>query len=601
MWTLPIIFWLLTALLLTRKGYGWRAAFLVAAIFFGCLTTTFIELLSYFHLLTMIGLSFCWAGIIAIVLLLHWKLKKPWKTWGNYNLSPLETGLVGGISLICLATFVTAIVSPPNNWDSMTYHMSRVVHWLQNRSVEHYPTHILRQIELNPWAEFAIAQFQALSGGDRYANLVQWFSMVGSIVGASLIAEQLGGDRRAQLLTAVTVSTIPMGILQSSSTQNNYVVAFWLVCLAWTGLQFIRGKELKWAVMAGASLGLAVLTKGTAYLFAFPFIVWLAFVVLRDVPRQAAAVIFCLVLPFFLLNMHHYQRNLSVFSSSLGSKEAKFANEDISAGTLVSNVIRNTAMHFGSPFAGLNAFVGNSVAKLHKGLNIDLNDPKTTLSGTEFNIYKPVRHEDTDGNFLHVVFVASSLLTLLFFVSFRKVIPSINGYVFAVAAGFFLFCLALKWQPWSSRLLLPLFVLGAPVIGVIAVKCWRPRLVTPIALVLLLTALPWAFSNVTRPLIWISEERKIFFPLLTTDRNQLYFVNNPGLYKQYEQIAKDIVRQNATNIGLVLGRDTWEYPLWVMIKQLSPSPVRLEHTDVENLSRLTGKANFTPDIYVKIY
>lgn len=599
MWTIPIIFWFFTALLLARKGYGWRAAFLVAAIFWGCLVTAFVEFLSHFHLLTTGGLAFCWTGATAVVLLLHGKLKKPWRTWGNYPLSPGETWLVGGIGLLCLATFVTAIIAPPNNWDSMTYHLSRVVHWLQNRSIEHYPTHILRQIELNPWAEFAIAQFQALSGGDRYANLVQWFSMLGSIVGASLIAEQLGGDRRAQLFTAVTVSTIPMGILQSSSTQNDYAVAFWLVCLAWTGLQFMKEKELKWAVMAGASLGLAVLTKGTAYLFAFPFVVWLAFVVLRDAPRQAAAVALCLVLPFLLLNGHHYQRNWTAFSNPLGSGEAKLFNEKISAGALASNVLRNTALQLASPFEGLNAFIENGVAKLHESLNIDLNDPKTTWLGEEFKVDKLRRHEDNSGNFLHVVFAVSTLLTLVFLLFFRKTRPAVLCYVVAVAAGFLLFCLVLKWQPWHSRLLLPLFVLGAPAIGVLAGKYWQPVLVTLVALGLLLAALPWAFSNVTRPLV-LQWKGEIIFPLLTNDRNQLYFVNRPDIYYQYVQIAEDMQRIKASNIGLVLGVDTWEYPLWVLIKQGNPAPVRIEHVQVDNLSRFTRAVEFRPDIFVRI-
>lgn len=599
MWTIPIIFWFFTDLLLARRGYGWRAAFLVAAIFWGCLVTAFVELLSHFQLLTTGGLAFCWAGATAIILLLHGKLKKPWRTWGNYPLSPGETWLVGGIGLLCLATFVTAIVAPPNNWDSMTYHMSRVVHWLQNRSVAHYPTHILRQIELNPWAEFAITQFQALSGGDRYANLVQWFSMVGSIVGTSLISEQLGGNRRAQLFTAVTASAIPMGILQASSTQNDYAVAFWLVCLAWTGLQFMQEKELKWAVMAGASLGLAVLTKGTAYLFAFPFVVWLAFAALRDTPRQAVAVALCLVLPFLLLNGHHYQRNWNVFSNPLHSGKDAYRNQNLSAKALASNVLRNTAVQLTSPFDGLNTFNEKTITRLHESLNIDPNDPKTTWLDDKFKIKRLYRHEDYSGNFLHVVLAVASLLTLVFSLSFRKASSPVLCYVVAVTAGFLLFCLVLKWQFWNSRLLLPLFVLGAPAIGVLAGKYWQPWLVALAAPGLLLAALPWAFSNVTRPLV-LTEGGETIFPLLTVERNQLYFVNRPDIYYQYVQIAEDMRRMKASNIGLILGGDTWEYPLWVLIKQGNPTPVRIEHVQVDNLSRFTRAVEFRPDIFVRI-
>ena len=55
-------------------------------------------------------------------------------------------------------------------------------------------------------------------------------------------------------------ATIPMGIMQSSTTQNDYVTALWLVCLASALLAIGRPGSLP-VLGAGASLGLALLTK----------------------------------------------------------------------------------------------------------------------------------------------------------------------------------------------------------------------------------------------------------------------------------------------------------------------------------------------------
>ena len=156
----------------------------------------------------------------------------------------------------------------------MTYHMSRVVHWIQNKSVWHYPTHILRQIELNPWAEFAITHLQILSGGDYWANFVQWFFMLGSLIGVSLIAKEFGADARGQVFATVFAATIPMGILQSTSTQNDYAVSFWLVCFVYYGILIQKATKWQYVLAFGASLGLAFLTKGTAYLYAIPFFIF---------------------------------------------------------------------------------------------------------------------------------------------------------------------------------------------------------------------------------------------------------------------------------------------------------------------------------------
>jgi len=606
-WSIPVFCWFFITLFLMRKGCELRAAFILAAIIWGCLVTLFTECLGYFHLLTAGGLVLCWGAATTVVLLSNFKLKKQWRTWGGYPFSALESGLIGGVALICLATFLTAIISPPNNWDSMIYHMSRVLHWLQNRSVDHYPTHILRQIEMNPWAEFAITTFQSLSGGDRFANLVQWFSMMGSLVGTSLIAAQLGGNRRSQLFAAVVTATVPMGILQASSTQNDYVVAFWLVCLAWAGLHFMKQRELKWAGVIGAAIGLAVLSKGTAYFYAFPFIVWFtAFAVRRLAPRQVAFSALCIVVPFILLNAPHYQRNYKVFSNPLTSGEDSYTIENISAGTLFSNLLRNTAMQLSSPSDNLNKWIGEGVEKLHECLHIDLNDPKTTWADMKFSIVggNLMRNEDYSGNFLHVLLAFSVLLTLIIGASFRKVEAAVLFYTCAVAAGFLLYCLVLKWQPWGNRLMLPLLVLGAPVTGVVVGKCWKSELVICTALALLMAALPWAFSNSTRPLVHVSGRSGVTFPLLTVDRNLLYFASNRrqgvNLYKQYVNIARDIRQKKATRIGLVLSGGSWEYPLWMLIKQWNPAVVRIEQVEVGNQSRFAGTSDFKPDYYVRL-
>jgi len=603
MWILLFLSGFLIALLLARRGCEWRTALLSAAILWGVLLTTFTELLGSFDLLTKGGLAACWAAVVAIALLLNFRLKKPRDVFNRPTpLSTTEFFFLGGVALILLATFITAILFPPNTWDSMTYHMPRVMHWLQNRSIDHYPTHILRQIEMNPWAEFAILHFQSLSEGDRFANLVQWFSMVGSLLGVSLIAKQLGGDRKVQLLAAIMAATIPMGILQSTSTQNDYVVAFWLVCLAWAGIQFLLREEMKWAALAGLSLGLAVLTKGTSYLYALPFIAWFSVVNFRGSPRKISVLALCFVVPLFLLNLPHYQRNLTVFSNPLTSGQHSYANHSLSAGTLFSNTLRNSALQFSTPISTLNQLIEDGVRQAHKAFNLDPDDRKTTWIDENFKVPILSPSEDSSGNILHVALTLAALLTLLASATRQKENSLIFRYTAVLATGFLLFCLVLKWQPWHSRLLLSLFVLMTPAVGVIVSNRWNPRWVSTSAVVLLIAALPWVFCNSSRPLIMrvASINDIVVFPLLKYDRNQLYFLNRPELYEQYVQMAEDIKRGIAVNIGLVTSEDSWEYPLWVLIKNGYSTSIRIAHVDVDNASHFIQQQPFQPDYLVKI-
>jgi len=181
--------------------------------------------------------------------------------------------------VIFITTFgiigLIAFLSPPNNWDSMTYHMSRVMHWIQNRGIEFYPTNILRQLHSNPFAEFVILHFQILSGGEYFANAVQWLSMIGCLIGVSLIAKEFGLTLYGQIVSVIFCVTLPMGILQASSTQNDYVASFHVICFLFFSIKIFKGKHDRLLIYAiGSSLGLAILTKATAYLFIFPFLCW---------------------------------------------------------------------------------------------------------------------------------------------------------------------------------------------------------------------------------------------------------------------------------------------------------------------------------------
>ena len=134
------------------------------------------------------------------------------------RLNPLTEILVGAIVFILATTFVTAILYPPNNFDSMTYHMARVSHWINNNNISFYPTAIVRQNYQMPLAEFAIMHLQMLTGFDLYANLVQWSSFLVLICLGLLTAAELGLSNRQQLISAIAIATLPMAILQSSST-----------------------------------------------------------------------------------------------------------------------------------------------------------------------------------------------------------------------------------------------------------------------------------------------------------------------------------------------------------------------------------------------
>jgi hypothetical protein len=592
-------------LLFRQGGSERRPALLGALLVWGLVLTAVTEGLGLFSRLTFSWLLGFWAAFVALlagllVVRRHREAPRP-------SATPMPRLTLVLLALLLGAIGVTAVVAPPNTGDSLYYHMSRVAHWVQNRSVAHYPTHVLAQLHQNPGAEFILLHLQVLSGGDRLANLVQWSFLCFNLVGVSLLAARLGASPTLQLWAAVFAATVPMGILQASSTKNEHVHTFWLLCFLY-GLLRLR-EEVTWraTLATGAGLGLALLTKMTAYFYAFPFVLWFAVDLFRSREAFRRRLVPALVISVLALapSTGHYVRNLQLYGTPTGpggevnvyreGDAYSYANEVFTPAALVSNVLRNAALHLGTPVGRFNVhFTERLVLLAHRLLGFDVNDPRTTWVTTSFNagLAGVFRNENYAGNPLHFLLGVAMALMLL---RHRREVPGeLWGYTAALAGGFLLFCLALKWQPWNSRLHLPLFLLSAPAVAVGLATRLRPQWTHALACVLLLASFVWALGNETRPLVGRSS-------IFTRSRLEQYFSDTQAR-EDYTGAARHLLERGHTRVGLVFGGDAnsqREYPLWALLAE-SPAPPRLENVDVRNVSQRLAPPGFSPEALVCI-
>lgn len=607
-----------------KPAPSWRRIFLVTTIIWGVVLTALTEILSFFNALTfgwdaalwvlisITGLAFAWwqserplPGLRFVFALqrafLAWLLHIQQAIRASLYLSTLLCGVI----LLVAVLGLVAWIAPPNTWDSMTYHLPRVMHWIQNQSVAFYPTNIIRQLHQPPWAEYAILHFHLLSGSDYLDNAVSWFSLIGCIVAASLIARQLGADWRGQVFAAVITATIPMGILQASSTQNDLVVAFWLLCAISSLFAYQIRPNWRDAAAAGAGLGLALLTKGTAYVYALPFLLWFGLWGIRALRWQVWKPVLIISLGALLLNAAFYARNLSFFGSPLGPADATdlYTNGSFSPKALISNVIRNLSLQVGTPSQRLNTLLEHGIGKLLALLAINPNNSLTTWHGTVFEINGASgtwAHETVAGNALLLLLVLV-VIALCFLMSTLRKQRGLLIYLLALVGAFLLFSLYLKWQPWGSRLLLPLCVLAAPLCGAVLSTIPTKMLANAVPVLLLLAALPWLLFNQSRPLVGSQS-------ILTTPRIDQYFSNRPNIEAPYLGAVQFIESKGCSEIGIAIsgqdgwgypiGLDAWEYPLWVLMNPSGQGSVHFEHVNITTsaapLAQAPPFSNFHP-------
>lgn len=616
---LPLFSLFLLILIFNHPDENWRRAIFNGAVFWGVLIALSTEVLSIFRLINFGSILIFWSLTVTILGFIYYRLLKFGKrslSWPNiFSLTPISLVFLAGIVFIVTVVGLIAIVAPSNNWDSMTYHMARVVHWIQNHSVAHYPTYYSAQLVHPPWAEFAIMHLQILSGGDRLANLVQWLAMVGSIIGVSLIAQQLGADRRGEIFASVFCATIPMGILQASSTQNDYVVAFWLVCLAHYILLALSSQGLPNNLILGigASLGLGIFTKTSTYLYAFPLMLWFTgtkFISMRGRFWKPILLILGITL---ILNVGHFARNIDLYGSpvTMGDYEVDYKIEIYSLPTFISNILRNISLHtdiirylkldyFIEPLTGKTAKI---IRIIHSWIGVDANDPRITYPPNSYTVPGLSFDENVAGNPLHLLLIFIAIIVFIFHKNSRKNYQAI-WYFLIVLAGFLLLCFMTKIQPYHSRHHLSIFVLFSAWVGLVFSQAFNRYLINAIIILLMVTSMQFVFYNKFRP---IATENNIF----NTPRNELYFIGRSQLKDPYFRVADFISNLNCSKIALSLGVTTassgtyWEYPFWALIKTNHNQIVEFEHIVIEeNLSGIKKNVyphnNFIPCAIISV-
>ena len=123
-----------------------------------------------------------------------------------------------------------------------------------------------------------------------------------------------------------------------------------------------------------------------------------------------------------------------------------------------------------------------------------------TADAKEFRLSLRQNHEDFAGNPIHLFLIA--ICGAVWVGKARQGRVSVTHYyVMVLFAGYLAFFLFLRWNVWITRLHLPLFVLGAPVIAVTLSGSFPARSRTCIVVLLVVASQFALLYNETRPLI----------------------------------------------------------------------------------------------------
>lgn len=564
------------------------------------------EIFSVFHLLTKNSLLLAWS-VLSAILLCSLLLSKKRSLSGSYiknSFKKLKNIKLLHIAVIIYGLFMLFLSykTVPYNWDSMTYHMSRICHWTQNKSVSHYSTNIIRQVASPVLHEFVDVQVYILSDRkEMLLNLLQCFSYLTSAGMVYCIAQKLQCRKGFCRIAALLYLSLPIAFAESFTTQNDNFATVWMLYFAYILLDFtnldqkiiLTKDTISKVCTLGILVSLGYLTKPSVCIGMAVMVLWLLAVCIRrrdsfkTLIELIGAVIPSIVLPL----LPELIRNIKTFSAL----SDPMTGQRQLIGTLnplymFINFLKNILFNLPNVYIYssdylLTRFIEKAAGVLH----VDLNAASISEDGGSFLMHTaPDYRHDTALNPIIIMLFIFFILYGILHLRQKNLKNALLSYSFASTACFLIFCCVLRWEPFVSRYMSAYLALLCPMIALQLDKLNNLKLQSAITGIICFLCIADLFSMGRY-------HRNLYAWHGAGVTPSGYFMNRVGEQEPYMTAVETIQKYGFQKIGLKIEEDNYEYPLW---KMLENDVSEIEHVYVENATAKYENTDFTPDCII---
>ena len=480
-----------------------------------------------------------------------------------------------GISVIGLTQLFLFFHLPPNEWDSMTGHLNRILYFNQNHSTSHF-IGTNWNIDTYPKSFSSVQFYPFLMTGfnEHFFKLPNFSAFWMLFIGSYAILKQLRVDFKVRLLSSCLILFTPIVLIQSTTTDTDIVLAAYIVSGLYFLFRYLTSKEVYYIYICIFALSIAFSHKIT-FVFVVPSltILFLYVVYKNYTTTQFNHLKHFIYSSFFILLVSlptGYLANIIHYGHPIGPETATKHQSIERAGTL-SNLLLHGSKNMARYFFDLLNFDGlrniyliesaqEKINSLFRYLDIQFNwglESAKTFTIVPFNYTRQFEfHNGTPiyGSIFLFIFIPS----IIFLLTRKK--PLVY-YLFLL--GFLLHFSALAftaaYDPWKGRYMISSIIFLIPISTFYFEKIVlanRYKLVIPIFVIVILSA--WCtiafhgrsalFSTHGVPTIW------------NKSRIQILTISRPDITRAYEKFDS-IVPQNAI-VALGTINDDYEYPLW---------------------------------------
>ena len=462
-----------------------------------------------------------------------------------------RASLVGALALVVAIgvayELFLVVATPPNNWDSMHYHLARVAAWHAQGHLGYFPTHNAIENVYPQDAELLVLWTVTFLGRDVFAALPQLLASLATAASVFTIARRLGYERAAAAFSALLFPTLTIVALESVTTQNDLVEASFVA----VAVALALGRSRAETALAGIALGLAAGTKLT-FLYVLPALVVIGLLAL---PRRRLVELCCsAVAGFATLGMYAYVQNLVETGRPQGNaQEVSALLPHVTFAGTVSSVARTgyrlvdlSGFH---PPVAVTSHIAGAAKRTFGALHIPPNPPASTTTGTFEFTYEPNNAVSEDSSALGPLgFLLLVPLSLGFLMAWaRRRTDRVHG-ALALALPLYVVALALgtRWNLYVDRFLVTPAALTLPLAPAVLRRVPVRAAAAVVAAVTLAVALAYDASKPRG--VW------------NRSRADAQAIRWPELRPVLEAVQARVPAR--ARLGVDLAPLDWEYPWW---------------------------------------
>ena len=477
----------------------------------------------------------------------------------------MTTGIVTAINLLC------ASILYPHNWDSMTYHLTRVMYFIQHKNTSIFDANYLYQVVHPVYSSYLNIAFLMIFNEERSMNFVQYFGGLFaalSVIGISLL---ISGRLIASFLSGCVFLILTNVNLQMTTTQNDLLMTSFLGCSIYFLLLWIRDRKLIFAFYSCLSFVITLGIKANAFLYFFPLLILLlSYLYLSGSIRKIYHLFLIFPLMALVFFTSGYYQNLIHFGSAFGSASVVKSHslQNLPLNSILKIGVENL-VRFSSKFLSLDGLppitplnlINRGMQKLFfypfKMIGIDVYNQEFVR--VNFNTNAPTSHEDgAYWGLLGFSILWPLVLITLFNKKLRAFLPLSLGAIFFLLSQSF----ATLYDPWRGRAFIACAIFMVPISTIIWQYNHKNKILSFLLTLLIIIS---SFSALTT--LAFRKNRhlvpdKSIPSILSMDRIEQLTTNRKKLTEPLKRVTNWIDQYPSLKLYTILPGNFFEYPLF---------------------------------------